>query len=265
MIIRRFDSSLRSLWISVLSPIFLAITLLCSTPVPAQKLAAAYTDGNLSITIHYHSEHAGSGKLIAEILDPEDRALGRTVSAVEALQGDGVWRQTIVPKQPLPFDEIAWQRIRYRFEYDNSTQAAGNVPGVQGIESISRILRRPIIRILGQSEYLAGSSAAIRVPESNGYPVSRDYKVVTKGESEEWRLNQALSRPPESMTLGDIRGVILERSCNEQRALLLFRFLALLGALTARFELESTLPPSRVNCYYYHCRSTKHGPCAGSN
>jgi hypothetical protein len=39
--------------------------------------------------------------------------------------------------------------------------------------------------------------------------------------------------------------------------------LVLLDASTARFGLESILPPSRVNCCYYRCRSTQHGLRAG--
>src|ERR1035437_10301586 len=49
----------------------------------------------------------------------------------------------------------------------------------------------------------------------------------------------------------DIRGVILGRSCNVQRALLLLRSCVLLDALTARFGLESVLPPRWVNCCCY--------------
>jgi uncharacterized protein YfaS (alpha-2-macroglobulin family) len=158
MIIHLFESGLRSLRLFVLSAIFFAVTLPCASPAPAQQVAAVYAHGNLPVTVHYHSEHAGAGKLVTEILDPEDRMLGRTVSAVDAEQGDGVWEQTIVPAQRIPFDEIVWQRIRYRFEYDDAGQ-----PAIEGIESISRILRRPVVRILGQKEYLAGSSAAIRI------------------------------------------------------------------------------------------------------
>ena len=160
MIIRRFDSSLRSLRLFVLYPIFLVITLLYASTAPAQQLAASYAHGNLSITIHYHSGYAGSGKLIVDILDPDDRTLGRVEIAVDAIQGDGVWQQTIVPTRPIPFDEIVWQRIRYRFEYDDSAHSATKI---EGIESISRIIHRPVVHILGQTEYLAGSSAAIRV------------------------------------------------------------------------------------------------------
>jgi len=63
-------------------------------------------------------------------------------------------------------EEIVWQRLRYRFEYDGERQ-----PAIQGVESIAQIIRRPVVHILGQKQYQAGSSAAIRVivsePNSN--------------------------------------------------------------------------------------------------
>ncbi len=64
----------------------------------------------------------------------------------------------IKPEKPIAFEDIVWQRLRYRFEYADNQAAA-----IEGIESISQILRRPVVHILGQTEYLAGSHAAIRV------------------------------------------------------------------------------------------------------
>ena len=124
----------------------------------AQQPAATYTRGRLSVTIPYHSQHEGSGKLIAEILDPEDHTLGRIERNVTIGKDDGSWQEIITPDKPIPFDDIIWQRLRYRFEYDG-----GNAPAIEGVESISQILRRPVVHIIGQTEYLAGSEAAIRV------------------------------------------------------------------------------------------------------
>ena len=124
----------------------------------SEQLAAVYTRGNLSVTIPYHSTRSGSGRLVAEIIDPEDQVLGRVERTADIGTGDSSWQQVIKPEKPLRFEDIVWQRLRYRFEYvDNQ------VPAIEGIESISQILRRPVVRILGQTEYLAGSRAAIRV------------------------------------------------------------------------------------------------------
>ena len=123
-----------------------------------EKPAATYTRGNLSVTIPYHSEHAGTGRLITEILDPEDHILGRAERTVGISNGDASWQQIIVPEKPILYNDIIWQRMRYRFEFSDN-----NSPAIEGIESISQILRRPVVHILGQTQYLRGSEAAIRV------------------------------------------------------------------------------------------------------
>ena len=158
MILSRPQRSLRLAFF--LAPILLfatAATLLLSQP-PERRMVAAYARGSLSVTIPFHAKQAGSGKLIVEILDPEDHTLGRTESEVQVAKGDGAWERTIRPQQPIPFDEIVWQRVRYRFEWNG-----GDRDPIEGIESISEILRQPVIHILGQKEYLAGSRAALRV------------------------------------------------------------------------------------------------------
>jgi hypothetical protein len=136
----------------------LAAVLLSFAPVQAQEISATYSHGALSVTIPYHAERAASGRLIAEVLDPEDHVLGRSERSVDLAQGGGSWQQSIALEKPLPVADIVWQRVRYRFASN-----AGKAPAIEGVESISQILRRPILRILGQSEYLAGSQAAVRV------------------------------------------------------------------------------------------------------
>ena len=159
---------MHSLWNSrrslrLLMAVSLAVLLLTGAGLSlvyagTQPAGATYTRGTLSINIPYHSSEAGSGKLVAEILDPEDHVLGRTEHDVDVARGAGSWQQTIAPDKPIAFDDMIWQRVRYRFEYNDS-----KLPAIEGIESISQILRRPVVRVLGQTEYLAGSQAAIRV------------------------------------------------------------------------------------------------------
>ena len=55
-------------------------------------------------------------------------------------------------------DELVWHRLRYRFSFTDAKDAAA-----QGTESISEILRTPVVHVLGQSSYLAGGAAAVRV------------------------------------------------------------------------------------------------------
>jgi uncharacterized protein YfaS (alpha-2-macroglobulin family) len=127
------------------------------TGVHAQQAAATFTHGNLAVTIPYRGASKGSGRLVAELLDPEDNVLGRVERAVDTGKGDGAWQVTIVPEKAIPFDEVVWERLRYRFVYNDDKTP------IEGIESISEILRRPVVHIIGQTEYLAGSAAAIRV------------------------------------------------------------------------------------------------------
>jgi uncharacterized protein YfaS (alpha-2-macroglobulin family) len=130
-----------------------------------QQLAATYSHGTLSFTVPFHAPHPGSGELVAEILDPEDHVLGKMERTVDVAEGDSAWQGNITPTKPIPFDEIIWHRLRYRFAYRGQASAA-----IEGIESISQILRRPLVHVLGQRQYIAGSRAAIRliVSDSRG-------------------------------------------------------------------------------------------------
>jgi hypothetical protein len=125
----------------------------------AEKLPSAiYERGTLSLTIPYHSAHNGSGRLSVEILDPEDHLLGRVEKTVEAAGQEGIWRQEITPGKPIAFEDLLWERIRYRFTFDGDAD-----PAIEDTESITRILLRPVVRIIGQNSYIAGSAAAIRI------------------------------------------------------------------------------------------------------
>ncbi len=58
----------------------------------------------------------------------------------------------------VPPDELVWHRVRCAFRCDDT-----KVETLEGVESISNILRLPVLRVLGQQSYLAGSRAAVRV------------------------------------------------------------------------------------------------------
>jgi hypothetical protein len=124
----------------------------------APSAVATYLHGLLHLTIPYHGARAGIGELTIEVLDPEDKVLGRTARHVEVTAGQGQWQDTIKLEEPLPLDDLVWHRVRYRFEYDGQNSAR-----LEGTESISQILRTPVIHILGQQSYFAGSRAAVRV------------------------------------------------------------------------------------------------------
>src|SRR3984885_10350626 len=133
-------------------------TVYASLTEAAAPSSATFTHGILSVAIPYHGARPGSGRLIAEIVDPEEDVLGRVERPADITKNDGAWQESIAPAKPIAFEDLVWQRVRYRFEYSDK-----EIPAITGVESISRILRRPVVRILGQSEYLAGSDAAIRM------------------------------------------------------------------------------------------------------
>jgi hypothetical protein len=120
--------------------------------------SATYSHGVLDLTIPYQAAHTGAGKLTVEILDPENQILGSAHLSLDIAEGKGQWREKIKLAKPLAVDELVWHRVRYRFEY-----SGGKMGKVEGTESISQILRRPVIHILGQQAYLAGGEAAVRV------------------------------------------------------------------------------------------------------
>ena len=147
-------------WLLLL-PVLLAITSVVTVQqfqAASGELAASatYVHGVLDLNIPYHAAQSGSGKLTVEVLDPEDQVLARAERAVAALEGKGHWRERVSLAKPLPIDELVWHRVRYRFEYSDGKNAK-----IEGTESISQILRTPVVHILGQESYLTGGEAAV--------------------------------------------------------------------------------------------------------
>ena len=119
--------------------------------------SATYAHGTVEVTIPYRATHAGAGKLTVEVLDPEDHVIGGSEHDADVSEGNGHWHERIALAKPLAMDDLVWHRVRYHFDYaDHSAKIAG-------VESISQILRMPVMHILGQESYLAGGEAAVRV------------------------------------------------------------------------------------------------------
>lgn len=169
--------------------------------------SATYSHGLLHLTIPYHAARAGAGKLTMEVLDPEDNVLGRAERHVDVARGPGRWQDEIKLEKELPLDDLVWHRVRYRFEYEDRKTA-----GLEGTESISQILRRPVIHVLGQQSYLTGGLAAVRV-------------IVTDSKNE--------------VIAGRNSVQIQFLECNEQPRLLFA------GQINHRGTTEAQFPPSR--------------------
>ena len=135
----------------------------------SDAVAATWTHGSLHVNIPYRGLHGGAGQLVVEVLDPEDHAVGRAERHVDAGGVAGSWSQDIGLAKAVSLDELVWHRVRYRFAYDGSPDAA-----VEGTESISQILRMPVIHIFGQQSYLTGGQAAVRVivTDSKNEPIA---------------------------------------------------------------------------------------------
>jgi hypothetical protein len=127
-------------------------------PIEEPTASATYVHGILDLTIPYHATRAGAGQLEVEVLDPEDHVLAHLDQPVDVAQGQGHWRKGIQLAKPLASDELVWHRVRYHFAYSD-----GKSSSIEGTQSISQILRTPVIHILGQQSYMAGSQAAVRV------------------------------------------------------------------------------------------------------
>jgi hypothetical protein len=146
--------------------LFIAVALIVAVLLvhPSQTVSGAsgatatYSHGALHVAIPYRDAHPGTGQLTIEIVDPEDKVVGRSQQNAEIVSNKGSWRKEIKLDQPLALDDLVWHRVRYRFDYSNSNEKA-----LEGAESISQILRTPVVHILGQQSFLSGGQAAVRV------------------------------------------------------------------------------------------------------
>ncbi|MGP8246456.1 MAG: MG2 domain-containing protein [Bryobacteraceae bacterium] len=124
----------------------------------SESVGATYSHGILRVDIPYRGLRAGAGQLSVEILDPEDHIVARKERQVTVGSTDGHWQAELGPEQPLAVDDLVWHRLRYRLAYAGQKDAA-----LEDTQSISQILRRPVVHVLAQNSYVAGAPAAVRV------------------------------------------------------------------------------------------------------
>ena len=84
---------------------------------------ATYTRGILHLTIPYRAADAGAGQLTIEVLDPEDNILGRTQERLDVPTGSGRWSGEVKLEKPLAIEDLVWERVHYKFDYDNQRKA----------------------------------------------------------------------------------------------------------------------------------------------
>ncbi len=158
--------------VCVLAPATIAVLTSRSLALPSEtgSLSATYARGVLRVSIPYSAPRSGEGSLLLEILDPEDRPTVSIEKHADANAGQGFWKRELALPGNLPFDELVWHRLRYRFTYAQEKTAP-----IEGITSISRILHLPVVHVLGQQSYLSGGTAAVRLivdEAGSGTPVT---------------------------------------------------------------------------------------------
>ncbi len=211
---------------------FLAVSLMVATIFIVQPFSASgnplpvatYSQGVLHLAIPYDATHAGAGTLTMEVLDPEDRALGHAEQNVAVAEGQGQWREEIKLEKPLALDDLVWHRLRYRFAYNDPHESP-----IEGTESISQILRRPVIHILGQQSYLTGGPAAVRVIVAD----SRNEIIDGRG-SVRIELLTAADQKPRALFTGSLN----RRGTTEAQ----FRFpVGVVGSYQLRYVVDTSI------------------------
>ena len=157
-----FWTSRKKLFFIAFAILFMATALLTIVAVESAgaepAVTATYTHNALHLTIPFLDAAAGSGNLSIEILDPDGHILGWTEKHLELAAGSGQWTGQVKLDKPIALEDLVWERVRYRFDYDN-----GKNSPFEDTKSISTILRTPVVHILGQQSYLSGGDAAVRV------------------------------------------------------------------------------------------------------
>jgi len=140
---------------------FAVLSLLIAASVSnaeSRKISAVYFQNALSVSVPYQAAHSGEAELTLELLSPEDRVLGQVKHRTRVAEGSAVWNARMELREPMALDELIWQRLRYTLRYKGQS-----TPEVEEIRSLTEILERPVLRVLGQRSYIAGAPAAMRI------------------------------------------------------------------------------------------------------
>src|SRR5258708_3888941 len=118
--------NLRLMWIAALAAVAGIVVLLVQPfqTVDGKTAVVTYSRGVLHVSIPYHAEHAGGGKLTVEVLDAEDKVLGHAETQAAIGEGYGRWQEDIRLDKALSVDDLVWHRVRYRYLYHGGKTAA---------------------------------------------------------------------------------------------------------------------------------------------
>lgn len=131
------------------------------------SLGATYRDGTLRVNVPYDETVARSHTLRVEILAPDDKPVAEATKAVAPSREAEPWEVSFKVDKGIPLEDLVWHRLRI-----------GTGPAAK-IVSLSEILHLPVVRVLAQRAYAAGSRASVRViavDSKTGAPL-RDSRV----------------------------------------------------------------------------------------
>jgi uncharacterized protein YfaS (alpha-2-macroglobulin family) len=210
----------------VSASVALMTSLSMAQPKDTRSVAATYADDLLRVSIPYDAPRKGDGNLTLEVLDPEDSVVARSDRRARAISGQALWNEELPLPKTLPFEDLVWHRLRYRFTYMDEKATA-----VEGISSISRILRRPVVHVLSQQSYLSGGVAGIRL-------------IVTEADNETPVTSGSVQISLSGA--GQKTQNLYTRALNERGTTQVhFRFpTGLAGRYTLRYALDTVLGPA---------------------
>src|SRR5829696_8567876 len=150
--------------------IFFAVAALLYTAPPRGSVAAAgetlsatYRDGTLRVSIPYDESVARRGSLRVEVLSPDDKIVAEATKPLASASETGPWNVSVSLAPKLSLEDLVWHRARIGTK----------------VVSLSEILRLPVVRLMAQRAYAAGSRASLRVvaaESKNGDPL-RDSRI----------------------------------------------------------------------------------------
>ncbi len=145
-------------WANLLVGALLLAFAAAASGAELRTISAVYARNALSVSVPYEASHKGEAELGLQVLSPEGVVLGEATRRAELAEGNAVWNAEIALREPMPLDELIWQRVRFTLRYKNSPAA-----DIEEIRSVSQILVRPVLHILAQRSYIAGAQAAMRL------------------------------------------------------------------------------------------------------
>jgi hypothetical protein len=143
---------------AVLPLLAVALAALLYTAAPRELVYASsdavfatYRDGTLRVSVPFDETVARSRTLRVEVLDPDDKLVAEATKPVAPTREAGPWDVSFQIDKSITLEDLVWHRVKI------GTGSAAR------IVSLSEILHLPVVRLVAQRAYAAGSRASVRV------------------------------------------------------------------------------------------------------